>query len=198
MPRQSRVICQLSANMATPTTSTAMPLETVLDRVEVNARWAPITSLLSRETSAPVWVRVKKASDWRWTCPNTWVRRSKISPSPIREESQPPSTARIAVRTETPAIASASMVTIWRSPARMPSSTMRCTSSGITTTIAASMTVRARKTEMSPRWGRAKPSTRRIVLRSIRLSTTLRSERMWRQAAPAGCMEDISGLLSGS
>ena len=42
-------------------------LETVLDRVEVNARWAPITSLLSRETSAPVWVRVKNASDIRCT-----------------------------------------------------------------------------------------------------------------------------------
>ena len=53
-----------------------MALETVLDRVEVKARWAPITSLLSRETSAPVWVRVKNASDWRWTWAKTWVRRS--------------------------------------------------------------------------------------------------------------------------
>ena len=42
-----------------------MTLETVLDSVEVNARWAPITSLLSRDTSAPVWVRVKNASDIR-------------------------------------------------------------------------------------------------------------------------------------
>ncbi len=53
-----------------------MALETVLDSVEVNARWAPITSLLSRETSAPVWVRVKNASDCRCTWANTWVRRS--------------------------------------------------------------------------------------------------------------------------
>ena len=72
-----------------PTTTTAMVLATVLDRVEVNARWAPMTSLLSRETSAPVWVRVKKASDWRCTWPKTRVRRSKISPSPIRLDSQP-------------------------------------------------------------------------------------------------------------
>ena len=70
------MICQLSASMAMPTTNTAMLLETVLDRVDVNARCAPITSLLSRETNAPVWVRVKKASDWRCTCPNTLVRRS--------------------------------------------------------------------------------------------------------------------------
>ena len=48
----------------------------MLDSVEVNARWAPMTSLFSRETSAPVWVRVKNASDWRWTWPKTRVRRS--------------------------------------------------------------------------------------------------------------------------
>ena len=59
-----------------PTTTTEMVLATVLDSVEVKARWAPMTSLLSRETSAPVWVRVKKASDWRCTCPKTRVRRS--------------------------------------------------------------------------------------------------------------------------
>ena len=60
----------------TPTTTTLIMLETVLDRVEVNARCAPITSLLSRDTSAPVWVRVKNASDMRCTCANTEVRRS--------------------------------------------------------------------------------------------------------------------------
>ena len=71
----------------TPTTTAAMMLDTVPDRVEVNARWAPMTSLLSRETSAPVWVRVKNASDWRWTWAKTWVRRSKIRPSPMRLDS---------------------------------------------------------------------------------------------------------------
>ena len=90
--------CQLSASIATPTTTTEIELETVLDRVEVKARWAPITSLLSRVTSAPVWVRVKNASDWRCTWPNTWVRRSKIRPSPIREDNQPATTASTAPR----------------------------------------------------------------------------------------------------
>ena len=51
-------------------------LDTVLDSVEVKARCAPITSLLSRDTSAPVWVRVKNASDMRCTCAKTLVRRS--------------------------------------------------------------------------------------------------------------------------
>ena len=68
--------CQLSTSIAMPTTTTEIVLATVLDSVEVKARWAPITSLLSRETSAPVWVRVKNASDWRCTWPKTWVRRS--------------------------------------------------------------------------------------------------------------------------
>ena len=74
--RHIKVTCQLSANIAMPTTTTEIALETVPERVEVKARWAPITSLLSRETSAPVWVRVKKARDCRCTWPKTCVRRS--------------------------------------------------------------------------------------------------------------------------
>ena len=53
-----------------------MTLETTDDSVEVNACWAPTTSLLSRLTSAPVWVRVKKAIGIRCTCAKTRVRRS--------------------------------------------------------------------------------------------------------------------------
>ena len=36
--------------------------------MSVVACCAPSTSLFSRLTRAPVWVRVKKASDIRWTC----------------------------------------------------------------------------------------------------------------------------------
>ena len=78
--------CQLSANMVMPTTTTLIELDTVPESVEVNARWAPMTSLFSRDTSAPVWVRVKKASDIRCTWANTLVRRSKIRLSPMRED----------------------------------------------------------------------------------------------------------------
>ena len=46
-------------------------MDTTPDSVEVNACWAPITSLLSRETSAPVWVRVKNATGIRCTCSKT-------------------------------------------------------------------------------------------------------------------------------
>ena len=72
----SSVTGQLRNSIVTPTTTAAMTLETVPCRVEVKARWAPMTSLLSLLTSAPVWVRVKKASDWRCTWANTCVRRS--------------------------------------------------------------------------------------------------------------------------
>ena len=61
----------------TPAVSTSpITLETTPDRVEVNACCAPITSLFSRLTSAPVCVRVKKATGIRWTCSNTRLRRS--------------------------------------------------------------------------------------------------------------------------
>ena len=88
MARQSTVTCQLSASMVMPTTTTAIELATVLDSVEVNARWAPMTSLLSRETSAPVWVRVKNASDWRWTWPKTL--RAEVVDQPLPDPAGEP------------------------------------------------------------------------------------------------------------
>ena len=56
------------------TTVTRLP--TTLERRSVKACWAPMTSLLSRLTSAPVWVRVKKASGMRWMWRNTLDRMS--------------------------------------------------------------------------------------------------------------------------
>ena len=70
------MICQDSENI-TPAVSTRLTtLETRPDSVEVNACWAPRTSLFSRLTSAPVWVRVKNASGMRCTWSNTDVRMS--------------------------------------------------------------------------------------------------------------------------
>ena len=68
MTSDSRVICQDSA-IITPAVSTRpITLDTTPESVEVNARWAPMTSLLSRLTRAPVWVRVKNATGMRCTC----------------------------------------------------------------------------------------------------------------------------------
>src|SRR5690242_8364949 len=56
---ETRVIFQDSRNIATSVRATVSRLLTAPDSVPVNACWAPSTSLLSRVTSAPVWVRVK-------------------------------------------------------------------------------------------------------------------------------------------
>ncbi len=74
--RQPRVSGQESEAIATMISTRVMALLTTLDSTEVNACWAPITSLPSRVTRAPVWARVKNATGWRSTCENTWVRRS--------------------------------------------------------------------------------------------------------------------------
>jgi hypothetical protein len=43
-----------------------MMLLTTPDSVDVKARWAPMTSLLSRDTRAPVCVLVKNCNGIRW------------------------------------------------------------------------------------------------------------------------------------
>ena len=57
--------------MKAATMTRLITLLTTPDSVEVKARWAPITSLLSRDTSEPVLVREKNASGIRWTWPKT-------------------------------------------------------------------------------------------------------------------------------
>ena len=62
--------------MITRTMDTLMRLPITVERTSVKASCAPVTSLLSRLTSAPVCVRVKKASGMRCTWSNTCVRMS--------------------------------------------------------------------------------------------------------------------------
>ncbi len=63
----SRVICQERVNITAAVSTSWMTLLTTPESVEVKARWAPSTSLLSRLTRAPVWVRVKNCSGIRCT-----------------------------------------------------------------------------------------------------------------------------------
>ena len=56
--------------------TSVMALLTTLDSTDVKACCAPMTSLPSRVTRAPVCARVKNATGWRSTWENTWVRRS--------------------------------------------------------------------------------------------------------------------------
>ena len=57
MTSASSVICHDSTSIVTTTSTRLITLLTTPDRVEVNARCAPITSLFSLETSEPVLVR---------------------------------------------------------------------------------------------------------------------------------------------
>lgn len=61
------VICQDRAIMTARASTRVTKLLTTPESTSLKARWAPITSLLSRLTSAPVRVRVKKATGMRWT-----------------------------------------------------------------------------------------------------------------------------------
>ena len=70
------VTCQDSVIITISTSTSESTLATTDDSVLVRACCAPITSLFSRLTSEPVWVRVKNAIGWRWTCRKTSVRRS--------------------------------------------------------------------------------------------------------------------------
>ena len=73
---EMRVICHDSSSIVTSTSTSETTLETTDDRVDVNACWAPTTSLLRRETSEPVCVLVKNATGIRCTWSKTLVRRS--------------------------------------------------------------------------------------------------------------------------
>ena len=74
--RAPRVRGQDSSAIATMISTSVMALLTTLDSTDVNACCAPMTSLPSRVTRAPVCARVKKATGWRRTWENTCVRRS--------------------------------------------------------------------------------------------------------------------------
>ena len=67
MSSDSTVIGQDSVNMTAAVSTSWITLLTTPDSVDVNACCAPMTSLLSRLTSAPVCVRVKNCSGMRCT-----------------------------------------------------------------------------------------------------------------------------------
>ena len=65
--KDATVICQDRTNIVAATITRLITLPTTPPRVEVKARWAPMTSLFNLEISAPVWARVKNAIDCCWT-----------------------------------------------------------------------------------------------------------------------------------
>ena len=155
----SSVICH-DRLAITPTVSTStITLVTTPDSAEVNARWAPITSLLSRLTRAPVWVRVKKAIGIDCTCSNTRRRRSRMRFSPswldVQRSSRP--TAASARATSGDEHGQADRRRRWSSP-----STMALTAGpariGVATPSTAEVVARIRKMVIRRRCGAAKSS----------------------------------------
>ena len=151
--RASRVIDHDSRSITARVSSRVMTLLTTPDSVQVKARWAPMTSLLSRLTRAPVRVRVKKATGIRCTWPNTARRRSRISPSPIRDDCHRSAMPTTASRTATRAMAPARNSTRSSEPSLMMASTTQPASTGVATVRTAETTDRTRKATRARRCG---------------------------------------------
>ena len=126
-----------------------MMLLRTLASVEVIADCAPMTSLLSRLTSAPVRVRVKNATGIRWTWVYTALRRSTIRPSPILDENHRDTRPVTASRTASAAMPPASPTTVAAAAETCPPATIAFTtrpaSTGVATPIPAPTTVSSRK-----------------------------------------------------
>ncbi len=150
-----------------------------------------MTSLLSRLTSAPVRVRVKNATGWRWTWSNTAPRRSRIRSSPRREEYQRCRTPTAASATAMTAISTATPITVPRGPPRTIASTTRPASTGIATASTAPTTLTTRNAESRRRCGRANAAIRR----SVALDNRRRSWGSW-PAWYIACQATISMLIA--
>ena len=102
-----------------------------------------MTSLPSRLTSAPVRVRVKNATGMRCTWSNTAVRRSRMRPSPIVDDSHRVMSDTTASPTATTAMTSASSTTAADAPPPTISSTTLPASTGVATASSALTTLTA-------------------------------------------------------
>ena len=88
MVSDASVTCHDSSSITAMTpTSRQMSDHTVA--IVPMVAWAPTTSEFMRLSSAPVWVRVKKASGSCWPRSNMAMRRSKIRLSPMWAPNQP-------------------------------------------------------------------------------------------------------------
>ena len=151
--------------MTASVSTSAITLLTTADKVQVNARCAPITSLSSRLTRAPVRVRVKKATGMRCTWANTARRRSRMTPSPMRADCQRSARPTTASKSASSAMTTARPITrLWLFPSTI-SSTTRPASTGVATVATAPITLRPRKIRSARLCGLAKATMRRKVAR---------------------------------
>ena len=110
-------------------------------------------------------VRRKNATGMVCTWSNTARRRSRISPSPIRDDHTRVTTAVTASATPIAAIAAANNTIVRTGPPATIRSTTRPASSGVATASTAPTIDVARKTRICLRLGRANTAIRRIFSR---------------------------------
>ena len=159
----STVTSQDLPSITTRVRARATTLLTTPDRVPAKADCAPITSLFSRLTSAPVRVRVKNAIGIFCTWSKTLVRRSTITPSPIVEDSQRVTSPSPASATATMAISTASQTTTSVAAPAMIASTTWPARTGVATASTAITIDSSTKAISLPLCGRAKLNTRLSV-----------------------------------
>ncbi len=185
------VICHDRLSITASVSTRVMTLVTTPERADVNARWAPMTSLFNRLTRAPVRVRVKKAIGIDCTWANTRRRRSRMRCSPSRDDSSRSSTPTTVSTTATTARRTARPITTLTSPPSTMASTARPASTGARTPSRAANVARERKATIVRRCGRANSATRRQVPRSTRRRVpssciALRSAlHIWKSATPS-------------
>ncbi len=153
----SQDVLSITARVSTSATR----FVTTPDSVPLKACCAPITSLLSRLTSAPVRVRVKKAIGIFCTWSKTAVRRSRITPSPIRAEYHRVTSDEAASATATRAMTTASQTIVPTAPRAAMTSTTWPASTGVATARNAPTIDRAMKTTSLARYGVANVMIRR-------------------------------------
>ena len=141
----SSVTCQEILSMTTRVSVRVTTLVMTPEKVSEKARCAPITSLPSLLTRAPVRVRVKNATGIRCTWSNTAVRRSRIRPSPMVDDSHRVTSETPASATATAAITAASATTTPSAPLPISSTTLPA-SSGVASPSSALTTLTATNT----------------------------------------------------
>ena len=149
--------------MTTKVSTRAMTLVTTPDSAEVNARWAPITSLFRRLTSAPVRVRVKKATGIRCTCSKTRRRSSRMRSSPRRDDCSRATNPTAASSRASTAITTARAITVLAGPPSTMAFTAWPAMTGAATPNTAEIVASTRYEAMVRLWGWAKRPTRRTV-----------------------------------
>ena len=126
----------------------------------------------SRETSDPVWVRVKNASDCRCIFRNTLARSSSTRLSPIHCEYHDFAYLAPASTSASPATVSASATTTLSRCRRMPSSMISRKISGLTTKMAESTAVIPSSSTICLRYRRRYGQIRRAVPGRTRCQVT--------------------------